>query len=81
VLLASLIFLLFVTPWLVRNQRAFGQPVFLRTNFGAELRMGNGPYADGTWQYYLHPVHDVAEFHRYQQWGNWPMSARGETKR
>jgi 4-amino-4-deoxy-L-arabinose transferase-like glycosyltransferase len=68
-LLASLIFLGFVAPWLMRNQRVFGQPVFLRTNFGAELRMGNGPYADGTWQYYLHPVHDVAEFHRYQQMG------------
>ena len=69
VLLASLIFLAVVTPWLVRNQRVFGHPVFLRTNFGAELRMGNGPYADGTWQFYLHPVHDLAEFHRYVQMG------------
>lgn len=69
VLLASLIFLALITPWLVRNQRVFGQPVFLRTNFGAELRMGNGPYADGTWQYYLHPVHDLAEFRRYEQMG------------
>lgn len=68
-LLASLIFLALITPWLVRNERVFGQPVFLRTNFGAELRMGNGPYADGTWQYYLHPVHDLAEFRRYMQMG------------
>jgi hypothetical protein len=69
VILASAIFVLLITPWLVRNQRVFGKPVFLRTNFGAELRMGNGPYADGTWQYYLHPVHDVAEFRRYVQMG------------
>ena len=69
VLIASLIFLVLITPWMVRNQRVFGQPVFLRTNFGAELRMGNGPYADGTWQFYLHPVHDLAEFHRYVQMG------------
>ena len=69
VLIASLIFLGLITPWLLRNQRVFGQPVFLRTNFGAELRMGNGPYADGTWQFYLHPVHDLAEFHRYVQMG------------
>jgi 4-amino-4-deoxy-L-arabinose transferase-like glycosyltransferase len=80
VLLASLIFLALVTPWLARNERVFGQPVFLRTNFGAELRMGNGPYADGTWQYYLHPVHDVAEFHRYAQMGElaYVRARRGE---
>jgi hypothetical protein len=69
VVLASLIFILLITPWLVRNDHVFGRPVFLRTNFGAEVRMGNGPYADGTWQYYLHPVHDVAEFQRYVQMG------------
>ena len=80
VLLASLIFLALVTPWLARNERVFGQPVFLRTNFGAELRVGNGPYADGTWQYYLHPVHDVAEFHRYAQMGElaYVRARRGE---
>jgi 4-amino-4-deoxy-L-arabinose transferase-like glycosyltransferase len=69
VILASAVFILLITPWLVRNERIFGKPVFLRTNFGAELRMGNGPYADGTWQYYLHPVHDAAEFERYVQIG------------
>jgi hypothetical protein len=34
--------------------------------------MGNGPYADGTWQYYLHPVHDAVEFERYVQMGELP---------
>jgi len=69
VVLASLIFIAMITPWLVRNDHVFGKPVFLRTNFGAELRMGNGPYADGTWQFYLHPVHDIVEFQRYVQMG------------
>ncbi len=69
VAVASLAFCLFVTPWLVRNYRVFGRPVFLRANFGAELRMGNGPYADGTWQYYLHPTHNVAEFQKYKTMG------------
>jgi 4-amino-4-deoxy-L-arabinose transferase-like glycosyltransferase len=67
--LASLIFIAMITPWLLRNDRVFGRPVFLRTNFGAELRMGNGPFADGTWQFYLHPAHDIAEFDRYVQLG------------
>jgi len=69
VVLASAIFLAVITPWLLRNYRVFHQPVFLRDNFGAELRMGNGPYADGTWQYYLHPSHDNAEFSKYRQMG------------
>lgn len=69
VALASIIFVAIIAPWLVRNERVFGKAVFLRTNFGAELRMGNGPYADGTWQFYLHPVHDVAEFDRYVKMG------------
>ena len=69
VVAASLVFCVFVTPWLGRNYRVFGHPVFLRANFGAELRMGNGPYADGTWQYYLHPTHNVAEFQKYKAMG------------
>src|ERR1700686_5109215 len=31
--------------------------------------MGNGPYADATWQYYLNPVHDAPEFQRSVQMG------------
>jgi 4-amino-4-deoxy-L-arabinose transferase-like glycosyltransferase len=69
VVVASVVFCAFVSPWLVRNYRVFGRPVFLRANFGAELRMGNGPYADGTWQYYLHPTHNVAEFQKYKAMG------------
>ena len=69
VALASVIFLALITPWLVRNYRLFHQPVFLRTNFGAELRMGNGPYADGTWQSYLHPTSNVWEFRKFKQMG------------
>jgi 4-amino-4-deoxy-L-arabinose transferase-like glycosyltransferase len=69
VVFASAIFLAFITPWLLRNYYVFHQPVFLRVNFGAELRMGNGPNADGTWQYYLHPTHNNAEFRKYQEMG------------
>ena len=69
VALVSVIFFALITPWLVRNYRLFHQPVFLRTNFGAELRMGNGPGADGTWQSYLHPTSNVWEFRKFQQMG------------
>src|SRR5690348_3503243 len=64
---ASIIFLACITPWLIRNYRTFGQVVFLRSNFGAELRIGNGPGANGTWREYLHPTQNVYEMRRYRQ--------------
>src|SRR5579863_71275 len=69
VILASIIFASCITPWLVRNHHVFGQLVFIRSNFGAELRLGNGPGADGTWMDYLHPTKNVSEMRRYQELG------------
>ncbi len=69
VILASLIFAACVFPWLVRNHRVFGQFVFIRSNFGAELRLGNGPGADGTWMDYLHPTKNIYEMRRYKELG------------
>jgi 4-amino-4-deoxy-L-arabinose transferase-like glycosyltransferase len=58
-----------VTPWLVRNSHTFGEFVFVRSNFGAELRLGNGPGANGTWMDYLHPTKNVLEMRRYRELG------------
>jgi 4-amino-4-deoxy-L-arabinose transferase-like glycosyltransferase len=69
VILASIVFAACITPWLIRNHHVFGQFVFIRSNFGAELRLGNGPGADGTWMDYLHPTKNVSEMRRYQQLG------------
>ena len=69
VILASVVFIACVTPWLIRNYRTFGQFIFIRSNFGAELRIGNGPNADGTWQEYLHPTQNVYEMRRFLQLG------------
>jgi 4-amino-4-deoxy-L-arabinose transferase-like glycosyltransferase len=69
VFFASVVFAACITPWLVRNYHVFGQPVFIRSNFGAELRLGNGPGADGTWMDYLHPTKDLFEMRRYQELG------------
>jgi len=68
VVVASIVFLACITPWLARNHRTFGH-LFLRSNFGAELRLGNGPGADGTWMQYLHPSQNVHEMRRYRQMG------------
>src|SRR5438876_272581 len=69
VALAAVFFAATIVPWLVRNYEAFGKFIFIRSNFGAELRLGNGPGADGTWMSYLHPTQNVLEMRRYQQLG------------
>jgi 4-amino-4-deoxy-L-arabinose transferase-like glycosyltransferase len=67
--LASVFFAATISPWLVRNYETFGHPMFVRSNFGAELRLGNGPGADGTWMSFNHPSQNIVEFRRYQQLG------------
>jgi hypothetical protein len=67
--LASAFFIATITPWLVRNYETFGKFIFIRSNFGAELRLGNGPFADGMWMQWLHPSQNVVELRRYQQLG------------
>jgi len=67
--LASIVYFACITPWLVRNYQTFGQFIFIRDNFGAELRLGNGPGADGTWMEYLHPTQDVYALRQYESMG------------
>jgi 4-amino-4-deoxy-L-arabinose transferase-like glycosyltransferase len=69
VVLASCVFIACVAPWIARNYRTFGKFIFIRDNFGAELRIGNGPSADGTWQEYLHPTRNVYEMQRFRELG------------
>jgi 4-amino-4-deoxy-L-arabinose transferase-like glycosyltransferase len=69
VVLASVVFLACIAPWLVRNYRTFGQFIFIRDNFGAELRLGNGPGADGTLMQYLDPPHDLYAMRQFESMG------------
>jgi 4-amino-4-deoxy-L-arabinose transferase-like glycosyltransferase len=69
VLAASAIFLACLAPWLVRNYRTFGRFIWIRSNFGAELRLGNGPGADGRWMDWLHPSKDIEQWELYRRLG------------
>jgi len=69
VLIATVIFVAGVTPWIARDYRVFGQFIFIRSNLGAELRLGNGSGANGTWMDYLHPTKNVEQFDLYRQMG------------
>lgn len=69
VVLASLVFFACITPWLVRNYRTFGQFIFIRSNFGAELRLGNGPGADGRLMLYQDTTHDPQAMRQFEDLG------------
>lgn len=69
VVLASVVFFACITPWLARNYRTFGKFIFIRDNFGAELRLGNGNGADGTLMLYLDPPHDLYAMRQFQSMG------------
>jgi 4-amino-4-deoxy-L-arabinose transferase-like glycosyltransferase len=67
--LAAVFFIATIAPWLVRNYETFGKFIFIRSNFGAELRLGNGPGADGTWMSYLHPTQNALALQEYEEMG------------
>jgi hypothetical protein len=58
-----------LSPWLVRNFTTFGRFVFVRDDFGLQLRLGNGPYADGLLMAYLQPNLNVYEMERFRRLG------------
>lgn len=67
--LALLVFALLVAPWTARNYRVFGKFILIRDNLGSELRLGNGPGADGTWMWYLHPTRNLLQMREFQRLG------------
>jgi 4-amino-4-deoxy-L-arabinose transferase-like glycosyltransferase len=69
VVLASVVFFACIAPWLVRNYRTFGKFIFIRDNFGAELRLGNGPGAEGTLMLYQDATHDPSAMKQFEAMG------------
>jgi len=69
VVLSSVVFFLVLTPWIVRNYEVFGRFVFLRDDFGLQIRLGNGPSADGMLMAYLQPNLNRLELEKFQQMG------------
>jgi 4-amino-4-deoxy-L-arabinose transferase-like glycosyltransferase len=75
VAVASAVFFLVLTPWLVRNYEVFGRFVFLRDDFGLQLRLGNWKGADGMLMAYLQPSQNKLEFEKFQSMGELAYSA------
>jgi 4-amino-4-deoxy-L-arabinose transferase-like glycosyltransferase len=69
VVLSSLVFFLVLSPWLVRNYEAFGRLVFIRDDFGLQLRLGNNKLADGISIVALQPNLNKLELEKFQRLG------------
>jgi 4-amino-4-deoxy-L-arabinose transferase-like glycosyltransferase len=69
VVLAAAVFLASISPWVARNYKTFGRFIFIRDNFGAELRLGNGNGASGTIMDYLDPPHDPYAMRQFLEMG------------
>jgi hypothetical protein len=70
VTLASICFLAVISPWIIRNQRAFHAFVPMRSNFGAELYEATRFSNDGfPWMATLPLAEAAPEFQRYERLG------------
>jgi 4-amino-4-deoxy-L-arabinose transferase-like glycosyltransferase len=66
---ATLVFVVGLIPWTVRNYEVFGKVIVLRSNFGLELWLGNNPQATDTGSPWMHPNDNLAEAEKYMQMG------------
>jgi len=68
-ILAIVVAVVTIAPWLARNRQTFGEWVFVRANFGAELSMGNSEQARGIWMGWTDPPLNDNELARYRRLG------------
>lgn len=61
--------LIVISPWLLRNRAAFGQWVFLRSNFGVEFALGNYHGSLGRGESGTHPTGNPNEYASYMRMG------------
>lgn len=66
---SALVFLLCVSPWIIRNAMVFHRFIPMRANFGAEFYMGNGPGARGFLMEYDHPFQSRKQLELYHSMG------------
>ncbi len=68
-LLSAVVFWMAIMPWLARNYEVMGQVVFIRDNFGNELRLGNNPLAEGQYVIAYHPSQNNLVLAKYARMG------------
>ena len=75
VVFSAAVFWMTLMPWLVRDYRVFGEPIFIRDNFGNELRVGNNPLAEGWVVPSYHAGSNPSLLSLYQQMGEAEINA------
>jgi len=68
-LVSAAVFWMTIMPWIARNYQVMGQFVFIRDNFGNELRIGNNPLADGQYVLAYHPTQNDIVMAKYKRMG------------
>jgi len=58
---ATLVFVLALLPWTIRNYYVMGDWFFIKSNFGMELWLGNNPAVQEIYSAELHPISDFRE--------------------
>jgi 4-amino-4-deoxy-L-arabinose transferase-like glycosyltransferase len=76
VVVSAVVFWLVLTPWLVRNYVVFGQMVFIRDNFGNELRAGNNALSEGLKVVKFDSGRDPYLLNLYKQMGEAAINAQ-----
>ncbi len=69
VALSSFVFFLVLSPWLIRNYEVFGRFVFIRDDFGLQLRLGNNRFSDGMLFASLQPNLNQPELEYFKRMG------------
>jgi 4-amino-4-deoxy-L-arabinose transferase-like glycosyltransferase len=69
VLLSSFLFFFVLSPWLIRNYEIFRRFVFIRDDFGLQLRLGNNKFSDGMLFASLQPNLNQPEFENFKRMG------------
>ena len=68
-IVSAVVFWMTIMPWLARNYEVMGHFVFVRDNFGNELRIGNNPLAEGQYVLAYHPTQNDLLMAKYQRMG------------
>ena len=67
--LVCLLVIACMAPWMIRNARVFHTFIPVRSDFGAELYLGNGPGSNGTLMIWKHPYDSPRQYALYHSMG------------
>ena len=66
-----LFFAISLAPWTMRNYKLLGHIVFVKSNFGAELWLGNNPAVKTVFTGWLHPIENHEELESLNEQGEY----------